>query len=101
MVLPQQWQQYERAWFTGHRVAIQQGARIYSGSIVGRSPATPSTRGRVCDAEIIELSVRWYITYRVSYRDLVAMMAERGVVVAHGTILPWVTGTCRGPGLDR
>ena len=28
--------------------------------------------------EIIELCVRWYITYRLSYRDLLAMMAERG-----------------------
>ena len=25
------------------------------------------------DAQIIELCVRWYITYRLSYRDLVAM----------------------------
>jgi transposase-like protein len=37
-------------------------------------------RGRVFNAEIIELCVRWYITYRLSYRDLVGMMAERGVV---------------------
>ena len=51
----------------------------------------PIYRGRVFDAEIIELCVRWYITYRLSYRDLVAMMAERGVVVAHSTILRWVT----------
>jgi transposase-like protein len=42
-------------------------------------------RGRVFDAEIIELSVRWYITYRLSYRDLVAMMAERGVEISHTT----------------
>ena len=47
-------------------------------------------RGRVFDAEIIELCVRWYITYRLSYRDLVAMMAERGVEVSHTTILRWV-----------
>jgi transposase-like protein len=33
---------------------------------------------------------RWYITYRLSYRDLVAMMAERGIVVSHTTILRWV-----------
>jgi transposase-like protein len=51
----------------------------------------PIYRGRVFDAEIIELCVRWYITYRLSYRDLVGMMAERGVVVAHSTILRWVT----------
>jgi 2,4-dienoyl-CoA reductase-like NADH-dependent reductase (Old Yellow Enzyme family) len=34
---------------------------------------------------------RWHITYRLSYRDLVEMMAERGVKVAHSTILRWVT----------
>jgi transposase-like protein len=51
----------------------------------------PIYRRRVFDAEIIELCVRWYITYRLSYRDLVGMMAERGVTVAHSTILRWVT----------
>ena len=35
---------------------------------------------RQFDTEIIVLCVRWYITYRLSYRDLVAMMAERGVL---------------------
>jgi len=34
--------------------------------------------------------VRWYVTYRLSYRDLVEMMAERGIKVAHSTILRWV-----------
>lgn len=47
-------------------------------------------RRRVFDAEIIGLCVRWYISYRLSYRDLVEMMAERGVQVAHTTILRWV-----------
>ncbi len=47
-------------------------------------------RRRRFDAEIIELCVRWYITYRLSYRDLVAMMAERGIVVSHTTIHRWV-----------
>jgi transposase-like protein len=47
-------------------------------------------RRRRFDAEIIELCVRWYISYRLSYRDLQAMMAERGVVVSHSTILRWV-----------
>ena len=32
----------------------------------------------------------WYITYRRSYRDPAAMMAERGVVVTHTTIMCWV-----------
>ena len=45
---------------------------------------------RQFDAEIIVLCVRWYITYKLSYRDLVAMMAERGVRVSHTTIMRWV-----------
>ena len=47
-------------------------------------------RRRRFEAEIIELCVRWYFTYRLSYRDLVAMMAERGLAVSHTTILRWV-----------
>jgi len=51
----------------------------------------PICRRRVFDADVIELCVRWYITYRLSYRDLVEMMAERGIQVAHTTVLRWVT----------
>src|ERR1700692_543943 len=50
----------------------------------------PIYRRRRFDAEIIELCVRWYITYRLSYPDLVAMMAERGITVSHTTIHRWV-----------
>lgn len=47
-------------------------------------------RHRRFDPEIIELCVRWYLTYRLSSRDLVEMVAERGVNVSHSTILRWV-----------
>jgi transposase-like protein len=50
----------------------------------------PIYRGRRFQPEIIELCVRWYLTYRLSYRDLVEMLAERGVVVSHTTIYRWV-----------
>src|SRR6202042_3698044 len=50
----------------------------------------PIYRGRRFQSEIIELCVRWYLTYRLSYRDLVEMVAERGVTVSHSTILRWV-----------
>jgi transposase-like protein len=50
----------------------------------------PIYRRRRFEAEIIELCVRWYITYRLSYRDLVAMRAERGLPLSHTTILRWV-----------
>ena len=44
-------------------------------------------RKRWFDAEVIVLCVRWYISYRLPYRDLVEMMAERSVSVVHTTIL--------------
>ena|SRR5688572_408289 len=47
----------------------------------------PMYRKRIFDAQVLELCVRWYVTYRLSYRDLVAIMAERGVKVAHTTVL--------------
>jgi transposase-like protein len=50
----------------------------------------PIYRGRRFQSEIIELCVRWYLTYGLSYRDLVAMMAERGVTLSHTTIFRWV-----------
>lgn len=55
-------------------------------------PATREAiyRRRRFSAETIELCVRWYITYRLSYRDLVAMMAEQGIAVFHTTIMRWV-----------
>jgi transposase-like protein len=50
----------------------------------------PIYRNRRFQSEIIELCVRWYLTYRLSYRDLVEMMAERGIAMSHSTILRWV-----------
>jgi len=50
----------------------------------------PIYRRRRFPPDIIELCVRWYITYRLSYRDLVAMMAEREIHVSHSTVLRWV-----------
>ena len=46
--------------------------------------------GRHFDQEIIVLCVRWYLNFKLSYRDLAAMMGERGIGLAHTTILRWV-----------
>ena len=35
--------------------------------------------GHHFDREIIILCVRWYLRFKLSFRDLVEMMAERGV----------------------
>ena len=47
-------------------------------------------KGRHFDSSIIILCVRWYITYKLSYRDLRDMMAERGINLVHTTILRWL-----------
>jgi len=39
--------------------------------------------GRHFDAEIVVLCVRWYLSFKLSYRDLVSMMSERGITCAH------------------
>ena len=46
--------------------------------------------GRHFDREVIVLCVRWYPRFKLSYRDLVEMMAERGLSLAHTTIMRWV-----------
>src|SRR6201993_2664649 len=47
-------------------------------------------RGRHFDQEIIVLCVRWYLIFKLSSPDLVQMIAERGIVLSHTTILRWV-----------
>ena len=46
--------------------------------------------GRHFEREIIILCVRWYLRFKLSLRDLVEMMAERGLSMAHTTIMRWV-----------
>ncbi|HDR7636465.1 MULTISPECIES: IS6 family transposase [Bacillus] len=40
--------------------------------------------------DVILLTVRWYLRYNLSFRDLVEMMEERGLSLAHTTIMRWV-----------
>ena len=47
-------------------------------------------KGRHFDREIIILCVRWYLRFKLSFRDLVEMMAERGVSLALTTITRWI-----------
>jgi transposase-like protein len=46
--------------------------------------------GRHVDREIIVLRVRSYLCFKLSFRNLVEMMAERGLSMAHKTIMHWV-----------
>lgn len=40
--------------------------------------------------EVIMLTVRWYLRYNLSYRDLEELLAERGIEVDHVTLYRWV-----------
>jgi hypothetical protein len=52
-------------------------------------------KGRHFDREIIILCVRWYLRFKLSFRDLVEMMAERGIDLAHTTIMHFFSGSSR------
>ncbi len=42
------------------------------------------------EPDIILLTVRWYLRYNLSFRDLVEMMEERSLSISHTTIMRWV-----------
>ena len=46
--------------------------------------------GRHFDREVIILCVRRYLRFKLSLRDLVEITAERGLSMAHTTIMRWV-----------
>src|SRR5450755_592397 len=47
-------------------------------------------KGSQFERDIILWSVRWYVAYPISYRQLEEMMAERGVEVDHSSLNRWV-----------
>jgi transposase-like protein len=49
-------------------------------------------KGRHFEREVIVLYVRWYLRFKLSFRDLVEMMAERSLSLAHTTIMRWLQG---------
>jgi len=51
---------------------------------------TISFKGRHFQHDMILQSMRWYLAYSLSYRDIEEMMAERGFSVDHSTINRWV-----------
>jgi transposase-like protein len=51
---------------------------------------TISFKGRHFQHDMILQSIRWYLAYALSYRDIEEMMAERGFSVDHSTINRWV-----------
>ena len=54
------------------------------------SPRHPLFRQRWFADDIIITCVRWYLHFKLSYRDLAELARELGVSVAPSTILRWV-----------
>jgi transposase-like protein len=53
-------------------------------------PVEALFKGRPFDGQIIILCVSWHTSFKLSLRDLVIMMADRGITLTHTTILRWV-----------
>jgi transposase-like protein len=53
-------------------------------------PVEELFKGQHFSQEIVVLCVRWYLSCKLSFRNLVAMMSERGLKMAYTTILRWV-----------
>ncbi len=52
--------------------------------------STSAFSGHGFPDDVIALAVRWYVRYRLSYTDVVAWFAERGLVVERSTMYRWV-----------
>ena len=55
-----------------------------------KTERNPLFAGRWFEDDIILLCLRWYFRFTLSYRDLVAILGERGLPISHTTILRWV-----------
>jgi hypothetical protein len=71
-------------WLAGNEEEMQRFA-----------PMEDVFKGRHFDRQIIVLCVSWYTSFKLSLRDLVIMMADRGISLTHTTILRWVQHRCR------
>src|SRR3984893_1797665 len=81
----------QRLWCKWRRPIGYVGMLNWLRSSMGKLKALAELfEGRHFDREVIILCVRWYLRFKLSLRDLVEMMAERGLSMAHTTIMRWV-----------
>ena len=72
-------------WFWCKQAAIRDDGRMQP-----YVPVEALFKGRHFDGQIIMVCVSWYTSFKLSLRDLVIMMADRGIELTHTTILRWV-----------
>ena len=58
----------------------------------GRRPGLPNGffKGRHFTSEVILWALRWYLAFPISYRDLAAMLSDRGAAADRTTLFRWV-----------
>ena len=61
-----------------------------NGEMASKPERNPLFAGRWFEDEVILLCLRWYFRFKLSYRDLVQILGERGLTISHTTILRWV-----------
>ena len=49
-----------------------------------------NTSGRHFPKDVILTTIRWYLRYNLSYRDIEELIAERGIDLDHSTLNRWV-----------
>ncbi|GAB7541918.1 hypothetical protein CS8_015810 [Cupriavidus sp. 8B] len=54
---------------------------------VSREISTACSRGGTLTGKVTVLCACWYLRYKLSLRDLVEMMAERGLSLAHTKVM--------------
>jgi IS6 family transposase len=62
----------------------------HAGRVINSTSASSPPAGYRFPREVIAVAVRWYLRYRLSYRDVEELLAERGITVDHVTIYRWV-----------
>jgi hypothetical protein len=88
---------HDHAWDILKALVQTRGPVGYAGALNRQRPAMDKLQspeelfvGRHFDREGIILCVRWFLRFKLSLRDLVEMMAERGLSLAHTSIMRWV-----------
>jgi putative transposase len=46
--------------------------------------------GRQFRKDVSLTTIRWYLRYKLSYRDIEELIAERGIEIDHSTVNRWV-----------
>jgi transposase-like protein len=61
-----------------------------SAACPGWSPPLSAFAGFRFPPKVILVTIRWYLRFNLSYRDVEELLVERGVEVDHVTVFRWV-----------